>query len=78
MNLDEIWQGCDDNVDNYLFKLEFLGLEELSMVWQLEDMFTELYTGDSIGSIYEQEAHGTLSREEEAYALHGLDAIKLK
>ena len=72
---EELWQGCDNSLENYFVKLEFMDLEESSMVWQLNEMFQEIFIGESIGAIYDQNSHDSSNEELDSYLKDGLNSL---
>ena len=78
MKLDDLWHGCDNNLENYYSKLEFMSLEECSLMWNLEEFYTEIYNGAGYGVINNQMIYGKEGSELDEYALYGLNSINLK
>jgi hypothetical protein len=75
MILEEMWQGCNGDLDAYLLKLELLNLHECSLIWQLSEFYTEIYMGDTLSSIRNQEKYKSTTRELDDYLNLGLESL---
>ncbi len=75
MKLDTLFEACNYDIEAYFVRLEALGLEENSIVWQLDNLSVDMPPGPSARTIGNQTKYidGELLR----YSLYGLKALRV-
>lgn len=75
MKLDVLFEECNYNVEAYFVRLESLGLEENSLVWQLENLVFDIPAGPSARTIGKQTSY--IEGELLKYSLYGIKALRV-